>query len=641
MEISKCVYSVTLILLIFISATVSGFAVQDTKTSGVLGPSQPGTYQSVEENTTNTTVVYELRLIPQRPGVINVTVHVPVENGTRTEVNLFSFQKVVESHGFVQNASKKWAWDGKTPDPWLAYEVPVNESNARFEGRESIDVGSWALINPSKIYAGVSTEKQRYDERIKVSQGFVGEFLVYIGPRSLHNRTAHGQEFRLVVPDYAQMSKKPSEILSSLERASGLLAIGDRDSEVNVFVAPPPIRRGGRAYLNEFWVSDIARLNSSENLWIHEYVHTRQVFLPGPRMVWFKEASADYYASLLTWKEGRISFEEFREGITTRRYADAVLSQPNEWSSPQVPYEKGPLVLGALDAKIRMSTGGNYTLQDVFLRMNGRFVTYDDFQKIVEGVAGKSLDDWLDRYVLTSASPSLPSNSTIYSKVGTGTEFSGRVEFKLRERWVSNPEIVPAGIPIEARFKGQRSGKLEAGKNSSLIGNNTLVFDGNETATVVVRPYYDTPERLERKVNTSDDVDNDGLRNVYEVSLGTGVWENDSDSDGLQDGEEVNRYNTDPLDNDSDGDGIPDDRDVREQEKNETDNQDNNSDNTTGSSGKTDSQSERENESTGERNKSQEEGDIDRAIEPSGGLYLGAIALLILVAVIALRRLMR
>lgn len=54
------------------------------------------------------------------------------------------------------------------------------------------------------------------------------------------------------------------------------------------------------------------------------------------------------------------------------------------------------------------------------------------------------------------------------------------------------------------------------------------------------------------------DLDGDNLRNEREVKLGTDLNGTDTDSDGLQDGAEVNNYGTDPTDPDTDGDGVRD-----------------------------------------------------------------------------------
>ncbi len=54
------------------------------------------------------------------------------------------------------------------------------------------------------------------------------------------------------------------------------------------------------------------------------------------------------------------------------------------------------------------------------------------------------------------------------------------------------------------------------------------------------------------------DEDNDGLINSVEVDIGTSIILRDSDRDGLDDGDEVLKEGTDPLDPDSDDDGLSD-----------------------------------------------------------------------------------
>lgn len=55
-----------------------------------------------------------------------------------------------------------------------------------------------------------------------------------------------------------------------------------------------------------------------------------------------------------------------------------------------------------------------------------------------------------------------------------------------------------------------------------------------------------------------EDFDEDGLTNLQEYELGTEPYNDDTDGDGLNDGEEINTYNTDPLKKDTDDDGLED-----------------------------------------------------------------------------------
>lgn len=60
-----------------------------------------------------------------------------------------------------------------------------------------------------------------------------------------------------------------------------------------------------------------------------------------------------------------------------------------------------------------------------------------------------------------------------------------------------------------------------------------------------------------------EDEDEDNLSNIYEVKNNLQAWNADSDGDGLNDGEEVNIYGTNPLLEDTDGDTLPDGSDVK------------------------------------------------------------------------------
>ena len=58
--------------------------------------------------------------------------------------------------------------------------------------------------------------------------------------------------------------------------------------------------------------------------------------------------------------------------------------------------------------------------------------------------------------------------------------------------------------------------------------------------------------------DADDDSDGDGLSNREEIELGTDPCNTDTDGDGLSDYDELNQYNTDPLEADSDGDTLND-----------------------------------------------------------------------------------
>jgi hypothetical protein len=180
------------------------------------------------------------------------------------------------------------------------------------------------------------------------------------------------------------------------------LAIGDRDGEVLLFALPEPARRGGESVpaRDEAWLNAGSAVNDPNNVWVHEYVHTRQSFQLEPDMRWFREASAEYYGARLTYEQGRITREQMLAHFGAPRAAQR-LTTPAEWSNRRVPYTKGARVLAVLDRNIRQTTSGQRSLEDVFRRMNHHdgAVSYADFRDIVASVAGHRMDAWLDRYV--------------------------------------------------------------------------------------------------------------------------------------------------------------------------------------------------------------------------------------------------
>jgi len=71
--------------------------------------------------------------------------------------------------------------------------------------------------------------------------------------------------------------------------------------------------------------------------------------------------------------------------------------------------------------------------------------------------------------------------------------------------------------------------------------------------------YYEIMNELDPLVNdTALDYDSDGLNNLDEFLLGASANNNDTDSDGLLDGEEVHAHNTNPLLQDTDDDQLTD-----------------------------------------------------------------------------------
>lgn len=100
----------------------------------------------------------------------------------------------------------------------------------------------------------------------------------------------------------------------------------------------------------------------------------------------------------------------------------------------------------------------------------------------------------------------------------------------------------------------------------------TFALDGlsvNESGAYLLVATLQAGEHVDRArvplyaIERSGDIDADGLENQREISEGTNLNRSDTDGDGLQDGEEVNTYGTDPTSADTDGDGLRDAIEIR------------------------------------------------------------------------------
>jgi len=393
------------------------------------------------------TVTY--RQAPNESGTIHATHRYRVRGNVSTIIVYdYDDATVVNSRGFDRRESGRWAWDGETAAPTLQWETSVNRTSRHFEGLRWVDVGNWTLANPRTDFVVRDADHEewvyswqdtpRIDQRSRVAadaDGFAGPAVVYLGPFETTVRNATDQRFRLIRPESARLREHPDRIMTTLASAAQQLRVGARDETVNVFVGPDPLRYGGTTAsgidgVQDVWVSARADAGSPPSTWIHEYVHTRQSFVLGDEMTWFREASASYYAAVCAIRTPvteRTAYRQFLETLRQDHGANATLSDRSSWSNTYVPYAKGTRVLAALDARIRTRTNGTRTLQTVFRRLNEHdgVVTYDVFATVVGNVTGESQRAWLDDHVRDGREVSPPESPFKYVSPGGQLDADG------------------------------------------------------------------------------------------------------------------------------------------------------------------------------------------------------------------------
>ena len=437
-------------------------------------------------------VTEEFRLTPDQPGKIDVQWNFEVpdtvtKGETRvperaTNVRTNGFDSTSDSDGF-QSAESVYEWTGDGTGGSITFTVSANvTADARTaestDGRyQFVDTGSWALVprrsSPPIWYSYLSQAGEEdpavvYQNRTG-GAGVVGEGIVYLGEYQRYQWDGHGQSFQLVVPQSATLSDPPSAIENSLRTASDRLRVGERDEEVLMVAAPTSVSwqvRGLQRGDSDFYVLANQTVNDTNNVWLHEYVHTRQDGNWTAETRWFIEASAEYYAVLLTFQQDRVDFESFAEHLDrgTRSQFDTVrLTTPETWLDTNADYDKGALVAGALDRRIRGVTDGGATLQSVLRQVNRKDATLSQstFLGYVGTAGGTGVAETARKFTQTTATPRTWSL------------------LEHRETFGSLPAVFQYTLPAtgseEIRVRGPyREGTLDG---AVLLDGETLVLD--------------------------------------------------------------------------------------------------------------------------------------------------------------------
>ncbi|WP_253736213.1 hypothetical protein [Halohasta salina] len=365
---------------------------------------------------------------PDHPGEIAATVSFRLpDRVTELSPELPEGATVTGTDGFSSSNGGDYSWDGRTDSPSITFRVDADQMTDD-EGPLAEDgqylftaTDEWALVRIPSVGVGwtqTGREELTVDRETAVDgPGVAGDRMAYLGEYSVVRRTAHGQTFHLVIPEAAELAESPEAILDSVSHASDALRVGDRDREVLVIAAPTDgVDWGVRGLQTgdaELWVQDSERLDTPTNVWIHEYVHTRQAFAnrTAADTRWLTEATATYYAALLTLEDDRIAFDEFRRALELGAKAPqstSTLSRPDSWQA-DANYGKGSLVVGELDRRMRLSTDGEASFGTVFgsLNRNGEELTADEFEAAVASASTQSVGTAAGDYTRTDATPAV------------------------------------------------------------------------------------------------------------------------------------------------------------------------------------------------------------------------------------------
>lgn len=456
-------------------------------------------------------------------GEVDVRTEVTVPTGTTSlQITIPEGTDVYETNGFQQspNDPNTYEWTRETDQPSLRYSYEGNVTIDRGDGPEYIYAvtDEWAIIRTPPInvqWSGVQAEVTRtYGVD---GDGVSGRQIAYLGPYTEHARETTDQRFRLVVSDHGEMAESPEDVLDSLADASRRIEGGERDDEVAVFVVPSSniewaatgIQRGD----SDMWVRDAERLDTPANTWVHEYVHTRQDYDRTEKTRWTVEGMADYYAALITYEQGRIDYEAFRRRMergTADRHDDVQLTDPDTWEGTRGSYEKGALVLGHLDRRLR--TDADSSIDAVIRQLNqpDQKLTHEAFLDAIEQEGNADIRSDAERFTQTTATPEVWSREQHVAAFGGPQmryEFVGfAVDGPYRTTDLRTPSIVTGETlrpTVRVRNVGNQAGDFSA----------DFTVDGDAVATEngTLAPDEETTIEFERRFDAAGD---------YEMSVG-------------------------------------------------------------------------------------------------------------------------
>ncbi|GAB7091587.1 hypothetical protein JCM18237_18580 [Halorubrum luteum] len=486
----------------------------------------------IERTDTDITVTNALFLTGDR-GTIGVTTTVRTPDRlSELRMTLRSASDApIEMDGFTRvenddDGNPVVEWDGDTDRPSVTYRMDANVT-ADPEGPLATtgtyhfaDVGDWAIVKTPVLDVswrgppGTGVVRENTVD----GPGVASQAMAFLGSHEAYVYHGHSQRYRLVVPDASDLEESPERVFEAFEHASSALQVGARDEEVIAIAAPAgPVDwspRGLQIGDADLWVVADEPAGTADDVWTHEYVHTRQAYEADESVYWFTEASAMHYAALFALERGEADFDEFRS-VPARGErepdASAVLANPATWEG-RADYTKGALVAGEIDRQLRTATDGEASLATVFRELNeaSEPVTIETFLDAVASAAADGGDDEgaaairadAERYTTTEAVPELWTRDEheaafgeTPARIGYGIADDGvRATGEYRDRPVdSDPIRLVAGETLALDLAVRNAGGVAGDYDVTLSVDGAPV----ETRGGTVEPDSDLIERFE------------------------------------------------------------------------------------------------------------------------------------------------
>lgn len=251
---------------------------------------------------------------------------------------------------------------------WVIYEPGTVWRQAEFPK------GSDWIFAPTPIHAPRDSVALQPEK-----QGFVGLRIILLG--EYEKVTHHAGCQKLVVLNPKGYNFNTKSKLRVVDSASRLLDFGRTPSTVRFFAAP---YIGGDLegvvpnYDNEVLIEGSSSVHSPDNVWVHEYVHTKQMGEYGDNLGWINEAAAEYFAARVSLELGLISPLEYDYWLSKNTHSSSEVKLVNA-KHEDVAYNWGSVILAE---------------SDVFLHESGNRSLLQVYQDLIQYPASKGYDDF-------------------------------------------------------------------------------------------------------------------------------------------------------------------------------------------------------------------------------------------------------
>jgi hypothetical protein len=353
-------------------------------------------------------------------------------------------------HGFagtgtIEQTEGQIVWRPDGPYAHLTYTVDLRRRRAPGRGFDSYATADWVLTRTSALFprSAVSFRddvepfpESRARLRFRLPPGWdavtvmpaIGHLLfevetpnrrfdhprgwLMLGRFKRTDAAIDGTAVTIAAPDGVAIP--PQRILHLLQRALPLLQdlLARTPPRLLIVMGPDPMWRGGLSGEESFYMHGDRPLRTADRSspYLHEAFHVVAPFRPAADAHWVTEGLAELYSVEIQRRIGELDEASFAKAL--RLFARHGLWGRDFTRTHEraLRNNSAPLVMYALDQRIRTATGDRHGLDSVVadLAREGGVVSTARFLGTVRRVAGPSFDTFFRRHVFRGERPSLP-----------------------------------------------------------------------------------------------------------------------------------------------------------------------------------------------------------------------------------------